>query len=349
MRALFGFRNPWLLLGAAILVLAACSAKKESILPESLPPVAVRTVAVESKVSPSSEEVVGTVRAKLRAMIEAKVSARIEALLVAPGQTVKAGDLLAQLDAREVQAKLDQALAVHEQAARDLARAGELKDKKITSQAEFDSVEAREHVAAGAVREMETILGYTKLVAPFDGIITRKLADVGDLVGELAAPGKPILEMENPKALRFEADVPESLIGKVKMGAQLPVRVSAAPSPIEGTVVEMAPIADPASRTFLVKLDLPTTDGIRSGQFGRVWIVTGEGRSIRVPLPAVVARGQMEVVFVAVNNHAQLRIVRTGKRADGEIELLSGVSPGESVIIDGVGQLRDGQPITLKP
>ncbi|MDR3402130.1 MAG: efflux RND transporter periplasmic adaptor subunit [Chthoniobacter sp.] len=309
----------------------------------------MRTVAVESKARPSSEEVVGTVRAKLRAVIEAKVSARVEALLVAPGQTVRAGDLLAQLDAREFQAKLDQALAVHEQAARDLTRAGELKEKKITSQAEFDSVEAREHVAAGAVREMETILGYTKLVAPFDGIITRKLVDVGDLVGDLAAPGKPILEMENPKALRFEADVPESLIGKVKIGTQLPVRVSAAPRPIEGTVVEMAPIADPASRTFLVKLDLPMTDGIRSGQFGRVWVVTGEEQSIRVPFPAVVARGQMETVFVAVKNHAQLRIIRTGKRIGGEIELLSGISPGESVVIDGADQLHDGQPITLKP
>ena len=349
MQARFGHRNSWLFIGAVSLVLTACSAKKESISPESLPSVAVHTVAVESKSRPSTEEVVGTVRAKLRAVIEAKVSARVEAMLVAPGQTVKAGDLLAQLDAREVQAKLDQALALHEQAARDLARARELKDKKITSQAEFDSVESREHVAAGAVREMETILGYTKLVAPFDGIITRKLADVGDLVGDLAAPGKPILEMENPQALRFEADVPESLIANVKIGTKLPVRVSAVLAPIEGTVVEMAPVADSASRTFLVKLDLPPTEGTRSGQFGRVWVATGESQTIRVPAAAVIIRGQMETVFVAVNNHAQLRIVRSGKRTDGEVELLSGISPGESVIIDGAGQLRDGQSITLKP
>ena len=91
-----------------------------------------------------SEEVVGTVRAKLRAAIEAKVSARIEALLVAPGQTVKAGELIAQLDAREIQAKLEQALALREQATRDLVRARDLLEKKITTQAEFDSVLARE-------------------------------------------------------------------------------------------------------------------------------------------------------------------------------------------------------------
>ena len=180
---------------AAAMALVACHAKKEAAGLESLPSVAVRTIVAESKARPSSEEVVGTVRAKLHAVIEAKVSGRIEALLVAPGQTVKAGDLIAQLDAREIQAKLDQALALREQATRDLARSRELLDKKITTQAEFDAVQARARVAEGAAREMETMLGYTKVVAPFDGIVTRKLADVGDL----AAPGKAIIEMEDPQ------------------------------------------------------------------------------------------------------------------------------------------------------
>jgi RND family efflux transporter MFP subunit len=331
-----------LLAVAALTALAACHGKKETAATESLPPVAVRAVVVEKKSRPASEEVVGTVRAKLHAAIEAKVSARIEALLVAPGQTVKAGDLIAQLDAREIQAKLDQAFAVHEQTTRDLARARDLMEKKITTQAEFDSVQARERVAAGSVREMETMLGYTKVAAPFDGIVTRKLADVGDL----AAPGKHVVEMEDPRALRFEADVPEALIGNVKPGAKLPVRISAAP--VEGTVVEMAPVADATSRTFLVKLDLPPAENMRSGQFGRVLVPTGESDTIRVPAAALVVRGQIETVFVADKQHAQLRIVRTGKRTDGEVELLSGITPGESIIPEGADRLRDGQPITLK-
>ena len=325
--------------------LAACGGKKEAAAPEALPPVAVRVAVVEKIARPASEEVVGTVRAKLRAAIEAKVSGRIEALLVAPGQTVKAGELIAQLDAREIQAKLDQALAMREQATRDLARARELMEKRITTQAEFDSVQARERVAVGLAKETETMLGYTRLVAPFNGIVTRKLADVGDL----AAPGKPIAEMEDPSALRFEADVPEALIGSVKLGAKLPVRVSAVQTPIEGVVVEMAPVADATSRTFLVKLDLPPTEAARSGQFGRVWVATGESQTIRIPTAALVVRGQMDCVFVAANQHAQLRIVRTGKRTDGEIELLSGINAGESVITESAEQLRDGQPITLKP
>ena len=196
------------------------------------------------------------------------------------------------------------------QATRDLERARELFAKKITTQAEFDAVQARERVAAGAVKEMETMLGYTKIVAPFDGVVTRKLFDVGDL----ATPGKPIAEMEDPGALRFEADVPEALIGYVKLKAKLPVRISATPGEIEGTIVEIAPVADAASRTFLVKLDLPPAEGVRSGQFGRVLVPTGKTDAVWVPASALIVRGQMETVFIAVNQHAQLRLVRTGKR-----------------------------------
>src|SRR6266508_559498 len=335
--------SPSLLTIVAALAAVACDSKKENA-SESLPPAAVRAVVVENKARPSSEEVVGTVRAKLRAAIESKVSARIEALLVAPGQMVKTGDLIAQLDPREIQAKLDQALALREQSTRDLARSREPFDKKITTQADFDAVQARVRGAEGATREMETMLGYTKIVAPFDGNVTRKLTDVGDL----AAPGKSIIEMEDPRALRFEADVPEALIGHVKIGDKLPVQVAEGAAPIEGTVVEVAPVADAASRTFLVKLDLPVAEGTRSGQFGRVWVRTGESKSIRVPASAIVVRGQMECLFVVAGQHGQLRIVRTGKHTGGEVEILSGLSSGERVVSEGAQSLRDGQPVTLK-
>ncbi len=325
--------------------LAACHARKKESPPETLPPAAVRIVTVTDKARTSNEEVVGTVQPKLRAVIEAKVSGRIEKVLVAPGQQVKAGDLLIQLDAREIQAKLDQAIAVREQAARDLERARKLFEQKITAQADFDTVQARERVAAGAVTETQTALSYTKILAPFDGVVTRKLADVGDL----AAPGKPILEMEDPASLRFEADVPEALARDIKIGAKLPVRVSAVTTDLEGTVVEMAPIADASSHTFLVKLELPPTEGVRSGQFGRVLVPTGKTDAVWVPVSALVVRGQMETVFVAVNQHAQLRLVRTGKRTSSEVELLAGLGRGEKVVTEGAAELRDGQSITIKP
>ena len=328
----------------SILSLNACDPRKNKTTPEA-PPVPVWVVEVMDKARSANEEVVGTVRPKLQSVIEAKVSGRIEILAVAPGQKVKAGDPLAQLDAHEIQAKVDQARAVRDQAARELERGHKLFEQKITSQAEFDAVQARERVAAGAATEAETALGYTKIVAPFDGVVTRKLVDVGDL----ATPGKPIVEMEDPAALRFEAGMPEALAGEIKIGEKLPVRLSSLTTDLEGTVVEMAPVADASSRTFLVKLDLPPTEGVRSGQFGRVLVPTDKTDAVWVPASALIVRGQMETVFVAVNQRAQLRLVRTGTRTDTEVELLAGISRGEKVVIEGAGELRDGRPITLKP
>ena len=108
-------------------------------------------------------------------------------------------------------------------------------------------------MANGAVVEAETLLSYTKVTAPFAGVITRKHADVGDL----ATPGKPLLDMEDSRALRLEADVPEAIVGKLALGDKLPVRVSALEKELEGVISEIAPAADSGSRTFLVKLDLP--------------------------------------------------------------------------------------------
>ena len=135
----------------------------------------------------------------------------------------------------------------------------------------------------------------------------------------------------------------------MKLGAKLAVRIGATSPAIEGTVVELAPVADAASRTFLAKLDLPPVEGARSGQFGRVLVPVGEVRAIHVPLSALVVRGQMETVFVVEKENARLRIVRTGKRIGGEVELISGINEGDRVVVEGAGTLRDGQPVTLKP
>ena len=225
---------------------AGCRKHEASSVAEALPSAAVRVAVVEQKARPSSEEVVGTVRAKLRAAIEAKVSGRIEALLVAPGQTVKAGELIAQLDAREIQAKLDQALAMREQATRDLARARELDGKE-----DHDAGGVRLCASAGARRRrLGQRNGDDARLHQAHRALQRHRHPQARRVGDLATPGKPIIEMEDPSALRFEADVPEALIGNVKLGAKLPVRVGAVPTPIEGIVVEMAPVADAASRTF---------------------------------------------------------------------------------------------------
>ena len=303
--------------------------------------VSVRAAIVERHERTASEEVVGTVRARLHAVIEAKVSGEIERMRVVPGQRVAAGDRLVDVNAREVQARLDQARALRQKADDDLKRATSLLAQNILPQSEFDAAQSRFRVAEAAVRESETLHGYTEIVAPFPGTITRKYADVGDL----AAPGKPLLEIEDARTLRFEADVPEAVVGTLSLGQSLPVRVAAVGADMNGTIVEIAPTADPASRTFLVKLDLPPSRALRAGQFGRVGMPVGTSSALRVPSSAVVVRGQMEIVFVAENGKAALRIVKTGKRIGDEVEVVSGLEGGERIVVENAAGLIDGQPL----
>jgi len=333
---------------AAIPFFSGCHKASEQNQTE-LPSATVRTQTVERKSRAATEDVVGTVRPKLSAVIEAKVSGRIAQMLVVPGQLVTNGQRLILLDAHEIQSRLDQAAAARQQAESDLKRDTDLMEQKILSQSEFDNAQSRFRIAAAAEAEAKTMLDYTLIVAPFDGVITRKLADVGDLVGDPTTPNKPLLQMENPDTLRLETDVPEALVGNVKLDDKLAVRIAAVTSEIEGTVSEISPTADPNSRTYLVKLDLPGATGLRSGQFGRVSVPVGEASAIRVPAAAVIQRGQMELVFVVVVNHAQMRLVKTGNRIGDEIEIVSGLDSGEQVVAENASALADGQPVTIIP
>jgi RND family efflux transporter MFP subunit len=310
-----------------------------------LPTATVSVALAEAKVRPATEEAVGTVRAQLRAAIEPKVSGRIEALLVVPGQIVKAGDVLVRLDGREFQARLDQALALRDQARADFERQKQLLAGKISTQAEFDAAKARMGVTEANASEAETMLAYRTVSAPFAGTVTRKLADVGDL----ATPGKPVVELEDQTGLRLEADLPEALVARVKLGDKLAVSIPNAGTQVEGVVSEISPVADPVSRTFLTKLDLQQSATLRAGQFGRVAVPVGDSKAVRVPVSAVIRRGQMELVFIAAAGRAQLRMVKTGKTLGSEVEIVSGIEPGEKVITEGASQVRDGQPINIKP
>lgn len=136
-------------------VLSGCGHKTENTAAPALPTATVRTQTIEAKSRSATEEVVGTVRAKLRSVIEAKVSGKIEQLRVVPGQQVKAGEILAIVDAREVQARYDQAIALRQQADADLKRLTSLFEQKILSQSEFDSAQAKARVAGAAMTEAE--------------------------------------------------------------------------------------------------------------------------------------------------------------------------------------------------
>jgi RND family efflux transporter MFP subunit len=311
----------------------------------TLPTATVQAQTAEYQPRIATEDAIGTVLPKLKAVIEAKVSGSIEEMLVVPGQSVKAGDLLVQLNASEIQARYDQAEASLKEAEQDWKRTSALYDQQASSRAEYDAADSRYHVALGEAAEAKAMLGYVQIRAPFDGLITGKDADTGDL----AVPGKPLVEMEDPGHLRLEANVPEDLAGHVKLGDRLQVSVETIETNLEGTVSEIAPSADPGSGTFVIKLDLPQFPGLRSGQFGRVAVPSGEISALRVPVLAVMQRGDMELVFVVTGGHAQLRIVKTGSRVGEEAEIVSGLDAGEQVVVSNPNNLLDGQPVVLKP
>lgn len=334
--------SPRLLFPTLALVMASCHESTPHSAPADLPPAPVRVLRVANTPHAAVEDVVGTVRPKLRARVEAKISGRVEQLLVNPGQAVKSGEPLAVLDAREIQARLEQAKALLSQAEKDYQRMLPLVQTNAISRQDFDATEARKRVAASTVTEAETMLGYTKINAPFAGVITRKLADVGDL----AMPGKPLLEIEAPESLRFEADVPEALIGRIKLKDTLPVALNAVPTPVKAVVVEIAPVADAGSRTYLVKLDLPSTDGVRAGQFGRVQVPVDSTETPMIPASALTVNGQMELVKVVSEGRAVLRIVKSGKHSGDKVEIISGLDAGDALIIEG--EAKDGQRVEVK-
>ena len=310
----------------------------------ALPSVQVRIQAVEDKKTPATEEVVGTVRAKLRATIEAKASGRITEMPVALGQKLTTGQLLARLDAPEIKARLAQAEAGLQQAERDWMRSSGLFKEQAATRADYDAADSRYLAAKAAVAEARAMLSYIDIQAPFDGVVTRKLTDVGDL----AVPGKPLLDIEDPSRLQLEADVPEAIAGNIQQAARMTIRLGEGRGELWGTVAEIAPIADPTSRTFRVKLDLPSSPGLMSGQFARLVVPVGETTSMRVPASAVVQRGQMEIVFAVEDQRARLHLVRTGRRLNDETEILSGLDSGDKVVTDKAGELVDGQRVEAR-
>lgn len=326
-----------LLLGAA-----GCHEPKPAIPASNLPPARVRLGEVRPEPYVAMEEVMGTVRARRKTVVEAKVTGRISGMDLRLGQSVRAGDLLIQLDAPELVARVDQAKVVLDQAARERDRfQGLLQQRTVTPQ-EFELVDSRWRVAKAGLAEAETLLGYTRVTAAFDGVVSRKVAEVGDL----ATPGRPLLEIEVPGDLRLEADVGEALLSRIRTNQVLGVRLAGKPD-LEGRVAEIAPAADAGTRTFLVKVDLPPLEGVHSGQFGRLGIPVAESMILRVPAAALIRRGQLEFVVVGVDGRAQLRLVRTGRILGDQVEIISGLEGGEKVVLEAPASVVDGQGLEV--
>ncbi len=331
----------------ATFALAACGHDRPPPQAEAPPALAVRVATVRSAEIPIFREVVGTVRPALAATVSAKATGRILEFSAVPGQRVEAGAPLARLEVNELEAARDRARANLDQSTRELTRYRNLLASGAATQAEFERVEANQQVAEATLREIESTLANATVTAPFAGVITQKFADTGDL----AAPGKPLFAIEDSSRLRLEIDVAESLAGTVSLGDTFEVRIATLEGLLRATAAEVAPAAVAASRTFLVKLDLPRGADVRAGQFGRAYLPAGSRTALTAPRDCLFSRGQMDYVFAVNSGAADLRIVRVGGGAGdaGEaVELLAGVAAGEAIVLSPPAELRDGRAVTIE-
>jgi RND family efflux transporter MFP subunit len=219
------------------------------------------------------------------------------------------------------------------------------------TQASFGQSEDMLKAAVQRVRQAEAALTSARVSvadaavkAPFDGIVTAKMVDAGDL----AAPGRPLLSLEKEGGHRVDIRLPEAYIHAVRPGQKAPIRIGRTlQTPIEGVIDIVAPAADPDSRSVLVKIRLPSRGDLRSGMFARVEIIVGESQLMAIPSSAIVRQGQLTGLFVvAPENTARFRLIRTGRNmGDGMVEVLSGLSDGTRFVVNPSPELVDGASV----
>ncbi len=338
--------------------LNGCSSERQTAPPA---PETFRNVSVlpaQREDVPDLVEAVGTVRAAQTSQVASQMMGTILELRVHEGDHVQHGQLLAVIDDAQPRADVERSIAAesaagHEAAASNsdlalaqstLKRYQDLYDKKSVSPQEFDEVKARYQAAlahhdmtlAGQAQakavlaQARTSFSYTRILAPFDGVVTEKKADPG----ALASPGLPIFTVEGLGHYRLDATVNENDLRYVRMGEQVPVVVDALENAeLNGKVSEIVPAADPGSRSFLVKIELPPETRLRSGLFGRAQFSRGKRSSLLIPQTAVVERGQLQGVYVLDSNKiANLRYVTLGKNSGAQVEVLAGLQEGERLV-----------------
>ena len=302
------------------------------------------TVVVEKKQVGNILTWPGTVRSRTVANIAPRMTARIIEIKVHAGDKVKKGDVIARLDERETRARENAALAAlagaNAQANRakaDEQRTRSLYNKEAATRENFDAVVARAkeaqagvNQAISGVSEIKTHLADAVLLAPFDGIIVKRLREPGDM----GLPGVPIVTMQIPKGLRLEADVPTTCAGRLSTGMDVNVRIDALGQTVNAKIDEISPDVDPQTRTRLIKAALPAIEGLQPGFFGWLEQACDQYEAILIPASAVQHIGQLEVVTVVSEGRPLMRHIRTAKTFGDQIDVISGLDAGETVMIN---------------
>ncbi|MBK7075015.1 MAG: efflux RND transporter periplasmic adaptor subunit [Myxococcales bacterium] len=335
-----------LILGGALLALAACHGDQRAAPAAARPVIAVQTTPARAEAPVRGVAAVGAVRAQESVEIAPSVMGKITELRCVIGERVASGDVVARLSVRELSARVDQAREALANAALELDRAGKLMAQRAIPGAEYDALASRHRIATAGLAEAETMARYATVRAPIAGVVTAKRSNVGDM----GLPGQPLCVIEDPSSFRFEATIPETLIRQVAIGARLDVKLDMLDAAVTAAVVEIAPTTDPASRTVLVKLELPADPTLRVGAFGRVMVPSVAVPTVTVPASAVVRNGQLASVFVVQDGKAVLRLVRTGRvitdAAGDRVEITAGVTAGDAIVVAPPAALVDGQRVT---
>jgi RND family efflux transporter MFP subunit len=319
----------------------------------------VRTETLTARTESDAAEAVGTLRATREATISGKVMGTITEIRHNAGDAVRQGEILIVVDSRDVmgqvmqaQGALAQARAAAALAETNFHRFEQLFARGAASQLELDQARYQHDTAKGAVQQAEGAVStassyqaYAEIPAPFSGTVVDRFCEVGDM----AAPGRPLMKIEDPRKLRLYASLDAARAAAAQVGVAVEVQVPAVDNRVfHGTVAEVVPSADPATRSILVKIDLEESPDLRAGLFGRARLPLGERVVLRVPRGALVRRGGVPGVFVAEGGRAILRMVSLEEDRPESPQVLSGLKSGDSVILDPPAGLDVGAPIEVR-
>ena len=343
---------------ASVLSLAACSkppAPAEDIRP-------VRAIVVSASNVDVNAEFSGDVRARVESRLGFRVGGKITARKVDVGTTVKRGQVLMQLDPQDLRLSQTQAHASLRAAetTRDLAKAElkryqELRVKNFVSQAvldeklsAFNAAQANVDSAQAAYFGQSNQAGYATLVADVDGVVTAVDAEVGQVV----TPGTPVVRVAKAGQKEVVIGLPEDKVDQLRKVADVTVRLWARPDVvIPGQVREVSPVADPATRTYAVKVSIP--DSAADVKLGMTALVQFSSTTpvalIRVPLSALHHESDKTSVWIVENGVVRLVPVQLSGVADNDVLVTSGLKAGQTVVTAGVNLLKAGQKVTVLP
>lgn len=306
----------------------------------------VEAVTVAPEAVGTTDERTGSIRARNVVRIHNREEGRIEALPFFESDAVRAGDLLAKIDDSLLRAELDKAEALTRQARIDLERVDGLVRKKAASEDELARARTELDVALAEQKILETRIDHTVMSAPFDGVISERLMEPGDM----AAKDSHLLTLVDPGSLVVEVSVSELTLPLIAIGDPAEVRIDAlGPGVIPGTIKRIYPVVDPATRQGIVEITLDELPaGIRPGQFARVRLRTAERPRLMVPFTALQRDRDGEFVYrLDSEDRAQPVRVRSGARVADRIEILEGVSAGDRIVSRGFLGLRPGAAVRV--